>query len=71
MKLTEDAVTFYRPWDPHKHLRSPAQIGERAFQKLVELNTIHYAVVIAEPNVAGRLKLAFDIFFFVFGMIGG
>lgn len=26
--------------------------GEEAFKKLLELNTIHYAVVIAEPNVA-------------------
>ncbi len=52
MKLHNHAVTYYRPWDPHTHLRSPAQIGQKAFKKLLELNTMHYAVVIAEPNVA-------------------
>ena len=52
MKLHNHAVEYYRPWDPHTHLRSPAQIGQKAFERLLALNTMHYAVVIAEPNVA-------------------
>lgn len=51
MKRDKQAVTYYRPWDPHTHLRSPAQIGQKAFERLLALNTEHYAVVIAEPNV--------------------
>lgn len=63
MKLTGQALTYYRPWDPHTHLRSPAQIGEKAFKKLLELNTMHYALVIAEPNVAlTRSKPSHHIF---------
>lgn len=50
MKLHKHAVTYFRPWDPHTHLRSPAQIGQTAFEKLLRLNTIHYAVAIVEPN---------------------
>lgn len=50
MKPTSKGYAFQRPWDPHTHLRSPAQIGEVAFRRLLHMNTCHYAVVIAEPN---------------------
>ena len=52
MNLHTDGMTYYRNWDTHTHLRSPAQIGQKGFERLLHMNTSPYAVVIAEPNAA-------------------
>jgi dihydroorotase len=39
-----------RPSDFHSHLRSIAEIGEKAFEMVVLLNTQLYKYVVAEPN---------------------
>ena len=39
-----------RPSDFHTHLRSTAEIGKKAFEMVVRLNTAFYKYVIVEPN---------------------
>lgn len=42
--------TLRRPSDFHSHFRSPAQIGQTAFELVVRKNAVHYRYVVAEPN---------------------
>lgn len=50
MNSTERTFKSRRSCDFHTHLRSPAEIGRKAFEMVVRLNTAHYRYVVVEPN---------------------
>jgi dihydroorotase len=43
-------IQIPRPCDFHSHVRSPAQVGKRAFGYLVRANCLYYRVAVLEPN---------------------